>query len=194
MTQLPACSRFFTHVAVTMALADPASDLLVRRLSLLRDCVALARRRSGVEIDTAAVLPAEMHLLCRLLPGEEPDPALRVIRAGFARHAGQDGPVWDSAFSIAEVPAAALGARRRFLLAAPVRAGLARAPGDWPYSSLRRHGRPQGDAGPAWGARVRTTDPVPSGRGPATAGNATRTASNCATGRCRCRRCCRGCA
>jgi hypothetical protein len=119
MRQLPACSRFFTHFAVTMALADPASDLLVRRLSLLRDCVALARRRSGVEIDTAAVLPAEMHLLCRLLPGEEPGPALRVIRAGFARHAGQDGPVWDSAFSIAEVPAAALGARRRFLLAAP---------------------------------------------------------------------------
>jgi len=149
MTQRPASGRFFTHFFVTMRLADATSDLFVRRMALLRDCVALAQRRTGVEVDSAAVLPAEMHLLCRLMPGEHPGAALRVIRAGFARHAGEGGVIWDREMTVVEVPAAALAARRRFLLSAPVRAGLVRDAADWPYSSLHRRGAPQAEAAPA---------------------------------------------
>jgi len=149
MIQPPVTTPFFTHFAVTMRLADATSDLLVRHISLLRDCVALARLRTGAEIDTATVLPAEMHLLCRLLPGEDPGPTLRAIQVGFARHAGADGPVWDREMTLAEVPAAAIAGRRRFLLGAPVRAGLVRDPGDWPYSSLHRRGALRSDCAPA---------------------------------------------
>ena len=52
------------HVAITLRLTDGRSDLLVRHIRLLRDCVALSQRRCDFVIQAAAVLPAEMHLLC----------------------------------------------------------------------------------------------------------------------------------
>ncbi|NBD28637.1 MAG: hypothetical protein GVY31_01190 [Alphaproteobacteria bacterium] len=145
MTDLPAPSRFFSHFAVTLRLADATSDLLVRRIPVLRDCVALARLRRGLEIDTATVLPAEMHLLCRMMPGDEPGSALRLIRDGFARHAADGRPIWDVELPITRIHGPAIEARRRFILAAPVRAGLVRDAADWPYSSLHHHGAPRRD-------------------------------------------------
>lgn len=140
MTDLPAPSRLFAYFAVTLRLADASSDLLIRRIPVLRDCVALARLHTGIEIDTATVLPAEMHLLCRMMPGEEPGAALRLIRDSFARHAADGRPAWDTEHPVSRVHGPAIEARRRFILAAPIRAGLVRDAADWPYSSLHHRG------------------------------------------------------
>lgn len=133
-----------THVAVTLRLADPASDLLIRHIALLRDCVALAQHRYPFAIGAACVLPAELQMLCHLPAGEDMSPRLRLIRSAFARHATDAGTrdIWDDA-DISDVPHSALDSRSRFVTQAPVRAGLVSRAEDWAYSSLHRRGAPQ---------------------------------------------------
>lgn len=148
MIQSPCSTPRFTHVAATLRLADPASDLMVRRVALLRDCVALARHRYPFDILAACVLPAELHLLCRLPEEAQMAPRLRLIRSAFARHCGEgdSATLWDPVMEEAMVPDAVVAARGRALLEAPVRAGLVPRAEDWAWSSLYRRGAPRADA------------------------------------------------
>lgn len=145
MTFLDLSLPRFTHVAVTLRLADPASDLLIRQIALLRDCVALGQHRFPFEIDTACVLPAELQMLCHLPDGDDMAPRLRLIRSAFARHATDrdSAHLWERSGEQAVVPVSGLDSRRAFILNAPVRAGLVLRPEDWAYSSLHRRGAPQ---------------------------------------------------
>ncbi|KPP89567.1 MAG: transposase [Rhodobacteraceae bacterium HLUCCA08] len=147
MIQSPHSTPRLTHVAVTLRLADPASDLLVRRIALLRDCVALARHRYPFEIAAACILPSEFHLLCRLPEDAPMAPRLRLIRSAFARHcgAGDSAALWDPTVQEAIVPDTMLAARTRAVLDAPVRAGLVQRAEDWAWSSLHRRGAPRAD-------------------------------------------------
>jgi putative transposase len=70
------------HVAITLRVESGQSELLVRHISLLRDCVALSKRRWDFVIQAAAVLPAEMHLLCVLLGA---DITTRAARSALLR-------------------------------------------------------------------------------------------------------------
>jgi putative transposase len=125
------------RVAITLQLADARSDLLVRHIRLLRDCVAVSQKRWDFVIEAAAVLPAEMQLLCAF---HDVDfgvrSAISVITTAFDCHVpGPDASVWSNKCEVVEIAAAVVPLRRTFVEAAPVRAGLVEKASDWPLSS-----------------------------------------------------------
>ncbi|SLN45103.1 hypothetical protein [Pseudooctadecabacter jejudonensis] len=126
-------------VAMNFTLADLSSDLLLREVCLLRDCVAVARAQWRFEIDAAVVLPAQMQMLAVFQTGAfGVRQAMAVIRQTFADHVGRDGTMWDGPIKYREVPQEAVPVRRAFIEAAPVRMGLVSDPSDWAYSSAHR--------------------------------------------------------
>lgn len=113
---------------------------------------ALVRRRRPFEIDCAAVLPAELHMIWTLPPGDADfSTRWRLIKSGFSRlvegpaavrpslvRKGERG-VWQRRFWEHLIrDGADLAAHRDFCLNAPVRAGLVRRAVDWPWSSVHR--------------------------------------------------------
>jgi len=138
-------------VALSLRLEDASSDLLVRHVRILRDCVALAQKRWGFDVDAAAVLPSELHLLCCF-----PDTqfaignAARLIASAFAHHVPAPCNVaWSHNSDVTEIAHSAVKLRRDFIENAPVRAGLVRAATDWPYSSANRASLQGGEFGVA---------------------------------------------
>lgn len=129
-----------SFVSATLRLADPSSDLLVRHVRLLRDCVALAQQRWNFAIEAAAVLPCEMHLLCEFHDREfAVGGALKLICASFARHVPEVGnDLWADTSEVIEIATPVVQLRRTFIEAAPVRAGLVKAVADWPFSSVHK--------------------------------------------------------
>lgn len=125
------------HVAMTLRLADPTSDMLVRHVRLLRDCVALSQQRWDFGIDAAVVLPNEMHLLCCFADAEfGVGGAVRLIRSAFARHLpAAPNDLWAPETELLEITTPVVPMRRSFIENAPVRAGLVKRAEDWPYSS-----------------------------------------------------------
>ncbi len=139
-TPIPRPDPVPAHVAITLSLADPSSDDLVRHVRLLRDCVALSQRRWGFGIDAAVVLPNTMHLLCGFSDAEfGVGGAVRLIKATFARHVpGGSMGIWGDDAEMLEIAPPVVPLRRTFMENAPVRAGLVRQAEDWPYSSAHR--------------------------------------------------------
>jgi putative transposase len=139
------------HVAITLHLKNGQSDLLVRRIRLLRDCVALSKRRWDFVIQAAAVLPAEMHMLCAFAGGHhDVRGAIRLIASTFDRHVSDHrASVWSDACEVIKVSSRVEKLRRSFVEAAPVRAGLVRNICDWPYSSAQMDTAQSGDMGVA---------------------------------------------
>ena len=148
MTQMIHDFPRLSHYALSLRLADGCSDLLIRQVALLRDCVALAQQRFGFEIVTACVLPSELQMLVRAHGDQPLTSAVRLIRSAFARHGTDAGTpdLWEPFEPPVRVPLSALKGRSAFILSAPVRAGLAARPEDWPYSSLHHRGAPQAAA------------------------------------------------
>lgn len=128
------------YVAMTLRLSDPASDLLVRHVHLLRDCVALAQKRWGFTIEAAVVLPGELQLLAGFRDDTfAPGGVIRLIRSTFIRHLPLEmAQAWEGDAEIVEIAPSVIVLRRTFMEQAPVRAGLVRAAQDWPYSSAQR--------------------------------------------------------
>lgn len=145
-----------SHVALTLRLADPAQDLLVRHVRLLRDCVALAQKRWGFGIEAAVVLPAEVQLLCLF---DDVDLGVhgtaRLIQSAFLHHVPSGAVpedqrmIWAEEVEAIRISPAVVALRRTFMENAPVRAGLAKTPMDWPYSSAQRSGGQGSDMGVA---------------------------------------------
>lgn len=133
----PATYPVSAHVAITLRLADPSDDVLVRHVRLLRDCVALSQQRWSFGIEAAVVLPNELQLLCLFDDAQfSVRSAVKLICSAFSRHAptGID-VVWSDDCEIIEVSSAAAALRRTFIENAPVRAGLVQRAEDWPFSS-----------------------------------------------------------
>jgi putative transposase len=139
------------HVAITLRLESGQSDLLVRHISLLRDCVALSQRRWDFVIQAAAVLPAEMHLLCAFGGGHhDARGAIRLITSTFDLHVSDHcASVWSDTCEVIEVSSRVAQLRRGFVEAAPVRAGLVSNVCDWPYSSAHMDTAQSDDMGVA---------------------------------------------
>lgn len=137
---LPRLNPVPAHVAVTLRLTDPASDVLVRHVRLLRDCVALAQQRWEFGIDAAVVLPAEVQLLCGFSDAEfGVNGAIRLIKSAFCRHLPEPtADIWADDDEKVEIAVPVVPLRRTFMENAPVRAGLVRHAEDWPYSSAHR--------------------------------------------------------
>lgn len=144
---------------------DPSSDLLVSHIDVLRQATRIALQRWPFVVEAAVILPNHLHMLWQL-PAGDPSYAKRwrLIRSTFARHvqAQGTGDVWQRRVWEHAIRDHADFERHVHVIAsAPVHAGLATSPSDWPYSSLR-HRRPAFKE-----ADVRTTDPAPSARDPA---------------------------
>ncbi|WP_375279870.1 hypothetical protein [Pseudooctadecabacter sp.] len=133
-------------VAMKFTLKDPSSDLLLREVRLLRDCVAVARTRWDFSLDAAVVLPAQMQLLAVFNTGEfGMRQAMAVIQSTFESHLDDTGAIWDGAAEFTILNWEAIPLRRAFIEAAPVRMGFVQDPRDWAYSSAHRD-LPQGRA------------------------------------------------
>lgn len=126
-------------VAMKFTLKDMSSDLLLREVRLLRDCVAVARTRWDFTLDAAVVLPAQMQLLAVFNTGEFGlRQAMAVIQSTFERHLDSTGDIWDGPAEATTLDLSAIPLRRAFIEAAPVRMGLVQDPRDWAYSSAQR--------------------------------------------------------
>lgn len=128
-----------TPVTLKFTLKDRRSDLLVKEVQLLRDCVALAQKHWDFTLDAAVVLPAQMQLLGVFNTGEFGiRQAVASISSAFQAHCSADAPVWENAGEFKMLEWEALPLRRAFIEAAPVRLGLVDDPADWAFSSAQR--------------------------------------------------------
>ena len=165
---VPGGTYFFT-----LRLQDPQSDLLTARIALLRDAVRLCRKQAPFHIDAAVILPAELHMIWTLPPGDADfSGRWRMIKSSFSRHLpvpdtltpvqkrrGEKG-IWQRRFWEHVIRDEDDFIRHMHLMTtAPVRAGLVRRAADWPYASW--HPRHQ--------TAARTIAPVPSFPDPAIA-------------------------
>lgn len=151
-----------TSTAITLRLASPSSDLLVRHVRLVRDCVASVQKHIKFDIEAAVVLPSQLLLLCDVDDGESGAQGVaRLIQNTFAMHATdrlvadtlvagtgtqkRRSCLWGTEVDLVQVTAPTIALRRAFIENAPVRAGLVHQPSDWPYSSARHAVLPQPD-------------------------------------------------
>lgn len=136
----------------TLRLADPEGDLLVRRIGKLRTAMRSTLRHHRFRIDAIAVLPATIHMIWSLPPGDR-DTANRIgmFKARFSRHLppatyrspsqikkGEKG-IWQRGYWCQPLRNPGDLARHRALIyQSPVQAGLCKTPQDWQYSSIHR--------------------------------------------------------
>ncbi|MBQ2263612.1 MAG: transposase [Loktanella sp.] len=141
---VPGGTYFFT-----VRLQDQGSDLLIGQIGLLRDATRLCRQQRPFRIDAAVILPAELHMIWTL-PAADTDYSgrWRMIKSTFSRHLpasdtrtavqkrrGEKG-IWQRRFWEHVIrDEADLARHMHLIVTAPVRAGLVRRAGDWPYAS-----------------------------------------------------------
>ena len=114
-------------------------------------CLREARRIAAVDIHSYVLMPNHVHLL--LTPGE-PEGISRFVQsvagryaAYFNRHRGRTGTLWEGRFhSTAILADRYLMACHRYIDLNPVRAGLARSPLDYLWSSHRHYAAGQPDS------------------------------------------------
>ena len=172
---VPGGTYFFT-----VRLQDPASDLLIREIDLLRHATQLCMKRFPFRIDAAVILPSVLHMIWTMPPGDAGfSMRWRMIKSTFSRHLpapaetpanrlrrGEKG-IWQRRFWEHVIRDTADFQRHMHIMAAaPVQAGLAASPADWPYASWRR--RRVGLDPPD----IRTIARAPSFPGPSIAANA----------------------
>ncbi|WP_342076416.1 transposase [Yoonia sp. SS1-5] len=151
-------------------LQDPGSDLLTARIDLLRHATGLCIKRWPFEIAEAVVLPSVTHMIWRLPDGDAAfSKRWRLIKSTFSRHCPapdyvppnqnrrNEKGIWQRRFWEHAIRDPDDYDRHVHVIAtAPIVAGLARAPGEWPYSSTHRR---RMDLDPS---RSKTTVRVPS--------------------------------
>jgi putative transposase len=159
---VPGGTYFFT-----VRLQDQTSDVLISHIDLLRDATRLCRSRWPFAIDAAVILPNKLHMIWTLPEGDADfSKRWRMIKTGFSRHApvpahvppsharrGEKG-IWQRRFwehLIRDNEDLAL--HMHLIRSAPIHAGLARKPSDWPYCSLHHTNDRRG---------AKTIAPVPS--------------------------------
>ena len=159
---VPGGTYFFT-----VRLHDQTSDVLISHIDLLRDATRLCRSRWPFAIDAAVILPNKLHMIWTLPEGDADfSKRWRMIKTGFSRHApvpahvppsharrGEKG-IWQRRFwehLIRDNEDHAL--HMHLIRSAPIHAGLARKPSDWPYCSLHHTNDRRG---------AKTIAPVPS--------------------------------
>ena len=135
----------------TVCLADRQSDLLVRRISVLRDVVRRTRAERPFEIAAWVVLPDHLHCVWALPEGDG-NFSMRwnVIKARFAYalEGGKQRPshrkrrergIWQRRFWEHHIRNERdLETHVHYCWYNPVKHGLARTPYDWPHSTIHR--------------------------------------------------------
>lgn len=137
---------------LTIRLADPHSDLLLRRIDLLRRAMRETLNRHPFRIDAITVLPATLHMLCTLPPGKRASPRrIAMLKSRFSRGCpmsenrssgqikrGEKG-IWGRHHWQHMIHDADDFMRHRDLIYfSPVHAGLCATPQEWVHTSLHR--------------------------------------------------------
>ena len=146
----------------TIRLADRMGDLLVTRVKDLRAAMRATQERYPFSIDAICVLPAVIHTIWTLPPGDDNYPnRVGMLKSRFSR--GMPMPahrtlaqikraekgIWQRRYWEHEIrDAADMQRHRDMIYLAPVHAGLCAHPKDWLHSSLHRDLR-RGVAPPA---------------------------------------------
>jgi putative transposase len=155
------------RVFFTLCLADRGSDLLVRKVDLLREAVRATRAERAFGVDAWVVLPDHLHAIWAMPAGDR-DFGVRwgAIKARFSMAMGRAGftpplPVgrvnggvnpalrrkgevglWQPRFWEHHIrDEADWEAHLRYCRENPVRHGLVDRAEDWPYSSVHRDRR-----------------------------------------------------
>ncbi|MEO1638531.1 MAG: transposase [Pseudomonadota bacterium] len=156
--RVPGGTYFFT-----VRLQDQGSDLLVRKIDLLRDATRLCRQRWPFEIAAAVVLPSKLHMIWEL-PADDADfsKRWRLIKSTFSRHSplpdnvpashrrrGEKG-IWQRRFWEHLIrDEADMALHLHLIHSAPIHAGLAKDAGAWPYSSFAKRSAPHCPVAPS---------------------------------------------
>ncbi|MEL6681929.1 MAG: transposase [Pseudomonadota bacterium] len=137
---VPEHTHFFTA-----RLQDPASDMLVSQIGLLRDASRTVIKRWPFEIAGAVILPNKLHMIW-VLPNGDVDFAKRwrLVKSTFARHAPASlsqgtgsGRIWHRSLWHHVIRDIGDYDRHMHVIASsPVQAGLVKRAADWPFSSL----------------------------------------------------------
>jgi putative transposase len=145
--RIPGATYFFT-----VNLRDRRSDLLASQIDALREAVRGVRRKLPFHIDAWVVLPDHMHCLWTLPEDDSDFPdRWRRIKATFSRslrvpqqqslaksRKGERG-IWQRGYWEHTIrDDRDYAARMDYIHFNPVKHGLARSPGDWPFSSFRQ--------------------------------------------------------
>jgi putative transposase len=169
----------------TARLQDQNADLLVAHIDVLRHATRLCLKRFPFAIDAAVILPNKLHMIWTLPTGDaDYSKRWRMIKTTFSRHVpaaayltprqlrrGEKG-VWQPRFWEHLIrDADDLALHMHLIRSAPIHAGLAKGPRDWPHSSFYK-------------TRARTTVPVPSSPNPKTAERSSRMSLIAASGNC----------
>ncbi|MDP3852919.1 transposase [Phenylobacterium sp.] len=111
--------------------------------AVYRDLLAEGCRAAGVEVWGYCLMPNHVHLI--LVPSSEDGlrAALAETHRRYSRRInereGWTGYLWQGRFASVPMDGAHLLACARYVELNPVRAGLAAAAADWPWSSARAH-------------------------------------------------------
>jgi putative transposase len=108
-----------------------------------RDLIAAAAHKADAQVWAWCLLPNHVHFI---ITPSDPDGLRAVFAEAHRRYAARiharrkvTGHLWQGRFSSTAMDEAHLLAAARYVAMNPVRAGLSRAPGDWPWSSARAH-------------------------------------------------------
>ncbi len=109
-------------------------------LAMLRD----AAMQAGVAVHAYALLPSAVHLLATPAEVQSMSRMMQSLGrryvAAYNRRHGRSGTLWEGRFRAGLIDAASHGADVLVHIEClPVRAGLATAAGDWPWSSAAHH-------------------------------------------------------
>lgn len=131
----------------TVRIADRGADILVRHIDLFRRSVQIVQQSHPFAIDAAVVLPAMTQMIWTLPPRDQDFPQRwQSIKATFRNHLpkavrrqyrGHDNHLWQRRFWERPIfSTEELHVYMQEIRHAPVRAGLVKDPGKWPYSSF----------------------------------------------------------
>jgi putative transposase len=111
-----------------------------RMARLFLDVLAAYRAQGRYLLHDFVLMPDHFHALISVPPGMTVERAVQFIKGGFSYRAkkelGFHGEVWQRCFADEYVPnVAEYESRRAYIRLNPVRAGLAKAPEEYPYGS-----------------------------------------------------------
>lgn len=138
------------QVYFRLCLHDATSRALTDHIGLLRSAYARGLQERPFQTLAITVLPAELHAIWAL-PDEDPELPLRVGRlksrfghALVSATGGRDKRLWRKGIAEHRLrDDTDLALHLRYVAEAPVRAGFAQNPLDWPYSSFTKRAGPK---------------------------------------------------
>jgi putative transposase len=129
-----------TFFATTRTAGGKSLFQTKRMASLLIDVLRSVVRSKGIVIHEFVVMPNHLHVLVTVPEEMTVEKAMQLIKGGFSFRAGKElgfhGEIWQRGFSDVRISDdLSFSQHRAYIDGNPVKAGLADAPGRYPYCS-----------------------------------------------------------